>query len=76
MHWYDGGWGMGGGLVLWTLILVAVVVVLVFFVFRGNGLGQRSTNPSDSPEEILKRRYARGEIDRDEYERRLNDLRR
>jgi uncharacterized membrane protein len=35
----------------------------------GSGRGE------DSPETILKRRYARGEIDRDEYEHRLNDLR-
>ena len=30
----------------------------------------------DSPEQILKRRYAAGEIDKEEYDRRLSDLRR
>jgi hypothetical protein len=34
----------------------------------------RSTE--ESAEQILKRRYARGEIDREDYERRLNDIRR
>ncbi|MEO8520182.1 MAG: SHOCT domain-containing protein [Acidobacteriota bacterium] len=29
----------------------------------------------DSPEAILKRRYAHGDVDREEYERRLADLR-
>jgi len=29
----------------------------------------------ESPETILKQRYARGDLDRDEYERRLSDLR-
>ncbi len=77
MHWYDGGWGMSGGaMVLWTLVIVAVVIVLVLFVARSGGSSQRPRSLSDSPEEILKKRYARGEIDRDEYEQRLNDLRR
>jgi uncharacterized membrane protein len=31
--------------------------------------------PDDDLETILKRRYARGDIDRDEYERRLSDVR-
>jgi sortase A len=30
----------------------------------------------DTPEQVLKRRYARGEINRDEYQQRLNDVRR
>jgi len=34
----------------------------------------RSTE--ESAEQILKRRYARGEIDREDYERRLDDIRR
>ena len=33
-------------------------------------------NGDDTPEQILKRRYAKGEIERDEYQRRLEDLRR
>lgn len=75
MHWSDWGWGMGGGMVFWTLVIVAVVVVLVLLVALNAGSAQRPKDLGDSPEEILKRRYARGEIDRDEYERRLNDLR-
>ena len=39
----------------------------------GGGLSPRG---DETPEQILKRRYAKGEIERDEYERRLKDLRR
>ena len=76
MHWNDWEWGMGGGMILWTLLIVAIVIVLVVFVARAAGPAQRPKDLDDSPEEILKRRYAHGEIDRDEYERRLSDLRR
>jgi uncharacterized membrane protein len=38
------------------------------------GFSVRSTE--ESAEQILKRRYARGEIDREDYERRLDDIRR
>jgi uncharacterized membrane protein len=34
-----------------------------------------SSNPSQSPEQILKRRYAKGELDQQTYERMLGELR-
>ena len=52
---------------------VGVLVLMVWAVARAAG-GARGVD--DSPETILKRRYARGEIDREEYERRLSDMRR
>ncbi|HSP78407.1 MAG TPA: SHOCT domain-containing protein [Myxococcaceae bacterium] len=69
MHWWNDGWHMGWmvlGWILGLLFLAALVWVLV----------RATQRPGDSPEEILKRRYARGEISREEYERRLSDLRR
>lgn len=71
MYW-DHSWWMGwmmiGGSVLWLLLIAAVV----WAIFKGTSGGLQV---GDVPETILKRRYARGEIDRDEYERRLQDLR-
>lgn len=71
MYW-DHGWGMGWmmlwGSILWLLIIAAVIWAAV----KSTSAGLRV---DDVPETILKRRYARGEIDRDEYERRLNDIR-
>jgi len=63
-----------GGMWLWSLIGLGVLLFFVWAVARagvGGGQGPRS----ESPETILKQRYARGDIDRDEYERRLSDLR-
>lgn len=52
-----------------------VVLVLVVRLVAGTAIGV-SPHGDETPEQILKRRYARGEIERDEYQRRLEDLRR
>jgi putative membrane protein len=55
----------------WVLgaALIALVVWALLKSTRGPMNGR-----SDSPEEILKRRYAGGEIDRETYQRMLTDL--
>lgn len=55
-------------LLLWSVILILLVVIPIVVVFR------RSAQMP--PEEILKRRYARGEIGREDFERMMGDLRR
>jgi len=66
---------MVGWSLIWLLIIVAVVWVAVRVIGGGFGAASASLR-DDSPEAILKRRYARGEIDREEYDRRLSDVRR
>jgi putative membrane protein len=89
MMWYD-GWGWGGWfamaifMVLFWALVIAGVVVLVRYV-TGSRHGQQSGGPpvsSGEPrwggrpaEELLAERFARGEIDEDEYKRRLTLLR-
>lgn len=72
----SGVWlGMGFGMVLWLVLGVLVVWLIV----RGLMALERSRTegPARSgPDEILRERFARGEIDSDEYERRLTLLRR
>jgi putative membrane protein len=63
---------MGWWMVLWW---VTGIVVLVLLVRRWNDWGF-SPRSDETPEQILKRRYAKGEIVREEYQRRPEDLRR
>lgn len=56
---------------MWILIIIAA---LVFWWVVGPSM--RAGRSRESPEEILKRRYVSGEIDKAEYERKLMDLRR
>lgn len=76
-YWNTGwGWGMMIGMALfWILVIVAVVVAIRYLAGGGGGIlaGLRG---SESPEFIVKQRYARGEIDREQYERLLAELRR
>lgn len=64
------GWGMGGlsMLLFWGLIIVAVVWAVKWFA-TGNAAPRSST-----PLEVLKERYARGEIDKKEFEQKKRDL--
>lgn len=70
MNWH-GWWHIGGMWLLWLAVLV-IVGGLILFATRSL---KRSEPSGESPEEILKKRYARGEIDREEYERAMKDLR-
>jgi putative membrane protein len=57
-----------GGVIVWLLILI-VIGVAVYFIVRsqkGGGLGLNLNR--ETPLEILKKRYARGEITGEEYE--------
>ena len=65
---------MGWWMVLWWVAGIIVLVLLVRLVAGSSGGFSRRED--ETPEQILKRRYAKGEIDSEEYQRRLADLRR
>lgn len=76
MMWggYDMGWfGMGAGLLIWVLLIgLAVWVVWRLTSARATSGGMP---PGETAEEVLRRRFAAGEIDAEEYERRVAVLR-
>ena len=55
--------------------MVGIVVLIAFVRLATQGMAEKGSS-AESAEEILKRRYAQGEIDQEEYERKLQDLRR
>lgn len=73
MNGYFGGFGM---LLFWVLIIV-VVVVMVRGLGGVGGSGDRGDTrppPDKDALEILKERYARGEIDEETYERMRREI--
>ena len=69
-----GGWGMGWlMLAFWILVLIGLFL-LIRWLLQITGREKNVVNGSLSALEILKQRYARGEIDKIEYERIKQDL--
>jgi putative membrane protein len=72
------GWGGGPGwgwygvthLLWWALVVVAIVLL----ARRAVGRGREPPSNVDRALEILRERYARGEIDAQEFEQRKRDL--
>lgn len=74
--WGAGGWGMMIFMSLFWLLVIALVAWLVYRLAAGGRGGPGARPRGGEAEEILKQRYARGEIDRETYERMLDELRR
>lgn len=73
-HMWDGGWyGWFFGPLMMIVFLAVAVVVVVLVVRWIGGTGYGSAPhipPAKTPLDILKERFARGEIDKDEFEER------
>ncbi len=63
---YGPYWGMGWG--MWIIPLL--IILIVYLLFRNNSQNKNQ----ETPLEILKRRYAKGEVTKEEYEQMKNDL--
>jgi len=66
--WMWGGTGIGMvvGMLFWVLLIVGAVLLVIWAVQRFTAGG--GAKVEESALDILNKRYARGEIDRDEYD--------
>ena len=80
--WGSGGWG-GWTVIVLTMVFVAAVIIGIVFLVRGMsgdraGSSRGPASPTASPEgdatDVVRRRYAAGEINREEYLEKLRDL--
>jgi putative membrane protein len=70
----DSGYGMGGGwwilmFIFWLLVLIGIVLLIKYLWEHG---GAKTEN--ESAIEILKKRYANGEISKEEFEEKKKDI--
>ena len=66
--------GYGGGM-MWIFWILVIGVLIGFVAFASRGANSRS-GADKTALEILKERYARGEVDREEFEQKKEDLER
>lgn len=70
MHWmypYGGGWFM---MAFWWIIILVIVAIAVRWLSQQKGQAPKE----DSAIEVLKKRYVRGEISKEEFEEKKKDL--
>jgi putative membrane protein len=71
MRWMWGSWGIAMGLLMllfWGAVIVGIVVGIRWLINRGKA------SPTDTALDILRQRYARGEINKEEFEAKKRDL--
>jgi putative membrane protein len=73
---WDGGWlgmgiGMIGMLLFWVLIILGIVVLVKWLAGTQSSA---AAPPAKGALDIVKERYARGEIDKEEFEQKKRDL--
>jgi putative membrane protein len=66
------GYGFGG-MFMWILFVI-VIGVVAYFIIQGARARTSGTTPQETPLDILKKRYAKGEIAKEEYEKMKKDL--
>ncbi|WP_228838686.1 SHOCT domain-containing protein [Nocardia amamiensis] len=79
MFWYSNGmtgWGYGlmtiSMVIFWALVIAGIVALVRYTAALSQG--QRTVPHGPTPQQVLADRYARGEIDDEEYARRSKIL--
>ena len=78
-RWMMGGWGMGWFgmifmIIFWGLIIVGLVLLIRWLIQNTSGKGQTGVRTGSNALDILKERFAKGEISRDEFESMKKDI--
>ena len=68
-HYGMGAWGWWWMILVWVIIIVAAIFIIKSIVGKGTGSQHHET-----PLDVLKRRYAAGEITKEQFDQMKKDL--
>jgi putative membrane protein len=74
MGWGPMGWFTPLGMILFWVLMILVIVLLIRRIRMSKGSGREAGPAAESALDILKKRYARGEINKEEYLEKKKDL--
>jgi putative membrane protein len=75
MHWYGTGWSWWAASLMWVgMIAFWALVIWVVYAVVTSESRRGDARPADEARRILDARLARGEIDPEEYRRRLDAM--
>jgi len=77
MHGTGGTMGYGWAATGWIFMILfwtAIILLIVWLYKQITGAESEPSVTGETPLEILKRRYAKGEIDKEEFEEKKKDL--
>lgn len=66
-HWWD--WWF-----LWPISILTVLFLVIIGIVIKRGIGQQGSKNEESALDILNKRYARGEISKEEFEEKKRDI--
>jgi putative membrane protein len=62
------------GAIAMGLVILILIGVLIYLLFKSSKTGGFGQTPNETPLDILKKRYARGEITKEQFEEMKKDL--
>ncbi len=68
------GYGGYGGTLMWLILIFFIVVIVYLAVERNKKGGNDVRSKEESPMEVLKKRYAKGEITKEEFDAIKRDI--
>ena len=76
--WHRGMWPFHnygyGGFIMWIVLIILVAIGIYMFWQYSKGKGLAGNKPEETALDIIKKRYARGEIDKEEFDRMKKEL--
>jgi putative membrane protein len=62
------------GAIIMGLVILVLIIVLIYLLFKSSKTGGFGQTSNETPLDILKKRYARGEITKEQFDEMKRDL--
>jgi putative membrane protein len=62
------------GAIIMGLVILVLIIVLIYLLFKSSKTGGFGQTSNETPLDILKKRYARGEITKEQFDEMKKDL--